>query len=329
MALCTPTLPVSPLHRSLVSISPSGFFLSCARFLGLRTWGRSINVLRSPAGSRVSSKRWNSGIIYFSLSDDLDSGNGTSVDGYVKKRNIVEHILLLRAKKNLSDAEEKDMLDYLYTSQYQMSGIIAMSLGRIECPNLDNFTHAVYMRFQRKEDLAKFYSNSYYSRILKEHVTPYCYGSVSVDYESEVEDDIIPIFRRGEEFNYGVECMLLISISKTAPGHAVEDALASLWNLTMDFGSNIVQATQVEAFKIFTESPIYKDMWKLKFHAITRKALLLHFLVDPVGTELMCIEHREKATYRSIGQVEGKAKHAIKDVRNKDFTIYVERMAAR
>ncbi|CAL9162156.1 unnamed protein product [Musa hybrid cultivar] len=308
MALCTPTLLVYPLHRTLASISPSGFFLSCARFLGLRTWGRSINVLRSPVGSRVSSKRWNSGIIYFSLSDDLDSGNGTSVDGYVKKRNIVEHILLLRAKENLSDVEEKDMLDYLYTSQYQMSGIIAISLGRIECPNRDNFTHAVYMRFQRKEDLAKFYSNSYYSRILKEHVTPYCYGSISVDYESEVEDDIIPIFRRGEEFNYGVECMLLISISKTAPEHAVEDALASLWNLTLDFGSDIVQATQgcnlnvadseythaavmrfpsFEAFKIFTESPIYKDMWKLKFHAITGKALLLHFLVDPVGTELM------------------------------------------
>lgn len=29
------------------------------------------------------------------------------------------------------------------------------------------------------------------------------------------------------------------------------------------------------------------QMWKLKFHAITGKALLLHFLVDPVGTELM------------------------------------------
>ena len=38
--------------------------------------------------------------------------------------------------------------------------------------------------------------------------------------------------------------MLLMSISKTAPEHAVEDALASLWNLTLDFGSDIVQATQ-------------------------------------------------------------------------------------
>jgi hypothetical protein len=41
----------------------------------------------------------------------------------------VEHIILLGAKPNISDAEEKDMLDYLYTSQYQMRGILTISLG--------------------------------------------------------------------------------------------------------------------------------------------------------------------------------------------------------
>lgn len=87
----------------------------------------------------------------------------------------MEHIFLLSAKADLSEDEEKDMLDHLYTSQYQMSGIIAISLGRIADPNVDNFTHAVYMRFQKKEDVAKFYANSYYSGILKGHVIPYCY----------------------------------------------------------------------------------------------------------------------------------------------------------
>jgi hypothetical protein len=41
----------------------------------------------------------------------------------------VEHIILLIGKPNISDVEEKDMLDYLYTSQYQMGGILAVSLG--------------------------------------------------------------------------------------------------------------------------------------------------------------------------------------------------------
>lgn len=41
----------------------------------------------------------------------------------------MEHVSLLKAKKGLSDVEEKDMLDYLYTSQYQMGGVVAISLG--------------------------------------------------------------------------------------------------------------------------------------------------------------------------------------------------------
>lgn len=44
-------------------------------------------------------------------------------------RNIVEHIVLLKAKSDLSEDDEKDMLDSLYTSQYHISGILAISLG--------------------------------------------------------------------------------------------------------------------------------------------------------------------------------------------------------
>ncbi|BBN68919.1 Stress responsive alpha-beta barrel domain protein [Prunus dulcis] len=42
------------------------------------------------------------------------------------------------------------MLDFLYTTQYQMRGILAVSLGRICNENIDKYTHAVYMRFQEK-----------------------------------------------------------------------------------------------------------------------------------------------------------------------------------
>lgn len=44
-------------------------------------------------------------------------------------RSVVEHVCLLMAKDNITDEEEKDMLDYLYTTQYQMGGIITISLG--------------------------------------------------------------------------------------------------------------------------------------------------------------------------------------------------------
>ncbi|XP_047081301.1 uncharacterized protein LOC124692045 isoform X3 [Lolium rigidum] len=128
----------------------------------------------------------------------IGAGNGAPSGDNVKKRQIAEHIILLRTNPNISDAEEKDMLDYLYTCQYQMRGILTVSLGRIEDPNSENFTHAVFMRFQQKEDIAKFQSSAYYSKVLDGYVKPVSYGLVSVDFESEVEDDIIPLFRRGE-----------------------------------------------------------------------------------------------------------------------------------
>ncbi|CAD6238980.1 unnamed protein product [Miscanthus lutarioriparius] len=169
----------------------------------------------------------------------LESSNGAHSSGLMKKRKILEHIILLRAKPNISDAEERDMLDYLYTSQYQMRG-----------------------------------------------------GSVSVDFESEVEDDIIPIFRRGE----------------TASGEATEDALASLQKLISQCSSFTVQATcsccldhpdsgyshaalirfpSFDDLKLFRESMEYKDMWASKFHLVVERSLHLHFTVDPVGNQLI------------------------------------------
>ncbi|KAF3448534.1 hypothetical protein FNV43_RR09247 [Rhamnella rubrinervis] len=196
-----------------------------------------------------------------------------------KKRKVVEHICLLKAKVDISEDEENDMLDFLYTTQYQMGGILAVSLGRISNQNLDNYTHGFYMRFQKKEDLDKFYEKPFYLSVLKEHVLPYCHGLLNVDYESEVEDDILPIFRKGEEFNYGVEFVLLISFADKAI-ESINDALGSLERLIMGFPSLIVQSTQgrnfnlsnveythgvvtrfrsVDAFEIFMGSSKYKD----------------------------------------------------------------------
>ncbi|XP_022136509.1 stress-response A/B barrel domain-containing protein UP3 [Momordica charantia] len=236
------------------------------------------------------------------------SGEHSPTNNLGKKRKVFEHISLLKAKENISEKEENDMLDYLYTTQYQMGGIVAVSLGRACDQNNERYTHCVYMRFQRKEDLEKFYVNPFYSRVLKEHVMPYCHGLIHVDYESEVEDDMLPIFRKGEEFNYGVEFVLLIKFLQDSFGEPLEDALNSLERLTIANPSLIVQFTQgfnfnpsckefthgivirfrsINAFEIFTGCSDYKEMWRSKFQPIIQKTVSLHFSVDPVGTEIM------------------------------------------
>ncbi|XP_027344393.1 uncharacterized protein LOC113856650 isoform X2 [Abrus precatorius] len=200
------------------------------------------------------------------------------------------------------------MLDYLYTTQYQMGGIVAISLGRVSAPNPEYYTHALFMRFQKKENLEKFYGNPFYLKVLKDHIMTYCHGLINVDYESEVEDEMLSIFRKGEEFNHGVEFVLLISFNEDALGNLSEHALASLTSVMLESPSLIVQFTQglnfspsskaythgvvirfrsVEAFEIFINSKEYKDVWLSKFQPIVHKSLSLHFSVDPVGTEIM------------------------------------------
>ncbi|WCJ37540.1 Stress responsive alpha-beta barrel domain protein [Euphorbia peplus] len=239
----------------------------------------------------------------------ISASNGSNYNlNLHQNRKVVEHICLLEARKDLSDEDENDMLDYLYTCQYQMPGILAISLGRISKDSSENYTHAVFMRFQRREDVAKFYENPFYMKVLKEHVMPYCHGLMNVDFESEVEDDILPIFRKGEEFNYGLEFVHLISFDERAYGIPVEDALGSLKNLTREFPSLIVQSTQgsnfnrssqeythgivtrfrsLEAFEMFVGSTEYKNMWNTKFAKIVLKTLPIHYSVDPVGKEIM------------------------------------------
>ncbi|KAL8256041.1 hypothetical protein R6Q59_031108 [Mikania micrantha] len=260
---------------------------------------RRTGSRRFPLGLKQTNRR---GAINSSSERQNPSTNAETL------RNVVEHICLLKAKMDLSDEDEKDMLDFLYTCQYQMRGILAISLGRVLNQNVEGYTHAVFMRFQKKEDLSKFYENSFYLGVLKDHVTPYCHEFSYFDYESEVEDDILPIFRKGEEFNFGVEYILLIAFKESSLGEVADGALISLAKLLVQFPSLIVQATKgsnfnsgskdythavvirfrsSDAFDIFMGSSEYKDIWRSKFHPITEKKLSISFSVDPVGNELM------------------------------------------
>ncbi|KAL9665549.1 hypothetical protein QQ045_020970 [Rhodiola kirilowii] len=215
--------------------------------------------------------------------------------GFVKKINVVEHICLFKAKEGLSEEKEKNMLDYLYTSQYQMRGILSISVGRIVKKNHDAYTHALYVRFQKKEDIVKFYENPFQLKVLEEHVTPYCHGRIILDFESEVEDEIIPIFRKGEEFNYGIEFVLLLAFSESASSGQTEDAMASFASMILEFPSLIVQSTQgrnfninsteytdvvvirlrsIEAFEIFVGSTEYKAGSTQAWNSVSSLALL-------------------------------------------------------
>ncbi|PKA51059.1 hypothetical protein AXF42_Ash007716 [Apostasia shenzhenica] len=171
MPLLSHWAPIAPLGRTLApDIRPHSEYYRLPLCLFLRSSWKIQEKGVESKGCRNGEKAR-----VFAGTEEYRASKNAPTGGLMKKRKIVEHILLLRAKVEISDVDEKDMLDCLYTSQYQMNGIIAISLGRVQGPNIDNITHVVYMRFKKKGDVARFFADPHYLKVLKDHVMPYCY----------------------------------------------------------------------------------------------------------------------------------------------------------
>lgn len=208
-------------------------------------------------------------------------------------------------KKDFTEEQEKNMLDHLFTLQYQMRGIIAVSLGRITGENSDGCTHGLLTRFPSVEALKGYYDSPIRWRIEQDYIIPHYHGLICIDYETEVEDDIAPIFRRGEDFEQGVEYMVLLQVKEGISSGVVQEALQSLSGLIKELQSLVVQHTSgtnfcmlnkgythgmvtrfpsEEAKEIFIHHPAYLEIVGKKFLPISNKILSLDFDVAPVGT---------------------------------------------
>ncbi|KAL6280314.1 hypothetical protein ACE6H2_017195 [Prunus campanulata] len=102
------------------------------------SWGKPKNKIAMDSACRMNGavvistwlgRKMNRGVTVSAAEEQSSSLN------VQKKRKVVDHICLLKAKEDLSDEEEKDMLDFLYTTQYQMRGILAVSLAALSSTN--------------------------------------------------------------------------------------------------------------------------------------------------------------------------------------------------
>lgn len=147
-----------------------GFSASLSRLKRKNVWSTGVSLfVDTRENLSLWAENYRRNVVVSAVEEEI-SGTGSQ-----RKRKVVEHICLVKAKEDLSEEQEKNMLDFLYTTQYQMRGIVALSLGRISDRNPEQCTHAIFMRFQTKEDLAKFYENPFYTKVLKEHVMPHCH----------------------------------------------------------------------------------------------------------------------------------------------------------
>eukprot|EP00249_Psilotum_nudum_P014675 c24948_g1_i2 orf=196-885(+) len=87
-------------------------------------------------------------------------------------RRVIEHVTLFQMNEDFSKDQATVMLDYLYTMQYQMRGIIAVSLGYVN-NNAEGCTHASVMRFPSVETLKAYYEHPIRTMITNEYIIPY------------------------------------------------------------------------------------------------------------------------------------------------------------
>ncbi|KAG0554348.1 hypothetical protein M758_12G086700 [Ceratodon purpureus] len=219
-------------------------------------------------------------------------------------RKVVEHVVLLQMEEDLTDEQEKDMLDHLYSLQYHYRGILAVSLGRVVERMPEGVTHAFFQRFPSFEALEQYMNHPARLKVADEFISPYCKGRIVADFEAEVEDDLEPLFRRGDKFQQGIEHVVLIKVREGASQAGTEGMMEAFNALPQQIDpSVIVQLTagvnlsdrskgythgvlvrvpSEEALDTFSKHPAYVSVFTEKVLPISAGLLSADFLVDPV-----------------------------------------------
>eukprot|EP00850_Spirogloea_muscicola_P012184 SM000078S22043 [mRNA] locus=s78:134484:137012:- [translate_table: standard] len=284
-----------------------------------------------------------------------DAFNKVDCGPQKKMRGIVEHVVLLQMQDNLTDEQEAEMLDHLYTLQYYYRYILSTSLGRIHSRNSKGFTHALLVRFPSQKALTEYYELPHQQEILQRYVNPYLEVRISkcitydvsaniagplgmldmlssssnllfqsppvqrsticvlqdvliVDFESEVEEDIEALFRRGDAFEAGIEHIVLVRVKE---GTSKEDSKAmveALAELPSKIGDNVVQLTtgtnfakqsqgythglvvrvpSDEDLQAYNKHPSHREVLKKWVLPVSQSLLAVDFRVDPIGSRLM------------------------------------------
>eukprot|EP00850_Spirogloea_muscicola_P004480 SM000019S05024 [mRNA] locus=s19:553197:555772:- [translate_table: standard] len=225
-----------------------------------------------------------------------------------KMRGIVEHVVLLQMQDNLTDEQESEMLDHLFTLQYYYRYILSTSLGRIHSRNSKGFTHALLVRFPSQKALSEYYELPHQQEILKQYVNPYLEDVLIVDFESEVEEDIEALFRRGDAFEAGIEHIVLVRVKEGTSKEDSQAMVEALAELPSKIGDNVVQLTtgtnfakqsqgythglvvrvpSDEDLQAYNKHPSHREVLKKWVLPVSQSLLAVDFRVDPIGSRLM------------------------------------------
>lgn len=224
-------------------------------------------------------------------------------------RKVVDHVVLFKMKDDLTEEQEKQMLDSLWSLQYQVKNVLCTTVGRLVKKTPEGYTHALFSRFPNKQAVDEYMESPARWRVAQDLVIPYFHGLLILDFEAEVEDDIETIFRRGDDFQEGVEHFLFFRFKENVSSDAIDKFLKAADSLPAKFGE-LVQLTVGANFgskskDIYThglvarlpseealseyEKLLQKDpMWVEATESMeTSQTIVANFVVSPIGKTVM------------------------------------------
>lgn len=162
------------------------------------------------------------------------------LDAKPKARKVVDHAVLFKMKDDMTEEQEKAMLEALFTLQYQANGILYLSVGPVLEKTVDGVTHALFARFANKEDVDLYMEHPGRKTIARELVIPYGNGLVMLDVEDEVTDDLEAIFGRDFAQGGGIDHFVLFKVKEGTSQESIEAMLQSFRDLATSLDSSIL-----------------------------------------------------------------------------------------
>lgn len=157
-----------------------------------------------------------------------------------KTRKVVDHAVLFKMKDDMTEEQEKEMLEALFTLQYQAKGVLYLSVGPVLEKTVDGVTHALFSRFANKEDAELYMQHPARQSIARELVIPYGNVLAMLDVEDEVTDDLEAIFGREFAQGGGIDHFVLFKVKEGTSRESTEAMLQSFRELATSLNPSIL-----------------------------------------------------------------------------------------
>jgi hypothetical protein len=122
----------------------------------------------------------------------MDTSSRSAGERGKGKVRVVEHVVLLKVKEGVPEAQTEAMVSALRGLQ-ALPSVIHITAGKNSLSTgadggQETFSHALHSRYYSKEDLDSYANDPLHLDVIKQHIAPIVEDRIAVDWETELEE---------------------------------------------------------------------------------------------------------------------------------------------